>query len=223
MLALLVWRTCREAPFKKKFILVREGVDALFVAPSGFFSNRRIHVTNLAMRHGIPATYSQREFPEIGGLMSYGTNLTDAWRQVGAYASRVLKGAKPADLPVQQPTRYDLVIPVSPPNFLENFSLLSRFLYLHYRVSSKACRQIPYAFEHGILWREQGGILAPEEGIRPRTIFLTIRVALSYIRGPLAKKQVTELLQIPAAQSIGAWFRILSPQSPSFIRDSSPP
>jgi putative ABC transport system substrate-binding protein len=64
--------------------LVRVGVDALFVGPSGFFASRRIHIANLAMRHGIPATFSQREFPEIGGLMSYGTNLADAWRQVGA-------------------------------------------------------------------------------------------------------------------------------------------
>jgi ABC-type uncharacterized transport system substrate-binding protein len=62
------------------------------------------------MRHGIPATYPQREFPEIGGLMSYGTNLTDTWRQVGVYAGRVLKGAKPADLPVAQSTKVELVI-----------------------------------------------------------------------------------------------------------------
>jgi putative ABC transport system substrate-binding protein len=62
------------------------------------------------MRHGIPATYSQREFPEIGGLLSYGTNLTDTWRQVGVYAGRVLKGAKPADLPVVQSTKFELVI-----------------------------------------------------------------------------------------------------------------
>jgi putative ABC transport system substrate-binding protein len=90
--------------------LVRVGVDALFVGPSGFFASRRIHIANWAMRHGIPATYSQREFPEIGGLMSYGTNLTDAWRQVGAYAGRVLKGAKPANLPVVQASKFELVI-----------------------------------------------------------------------------------------------------------------
>ena len=89
---------------------VREQVDALFIGPGGVFSNRRVHIANQAMRHGIPATYSQREFPEIGGLMSYGTNLTDSWRHVGIYAGRVLKGAKPADLPVVQSTKLELVI-----------------------------------------------------------------------------------------------------------------
>jgi putative tryptophan/tyrosine transport system substrate-binding protein len=89
---------------------VREQIDALFVGPSGFLTSRRIHITGQAMRHGIPAIYSQREFPEIGGLLSYGTNLTDTWRQVGVYAGRVLKGAKPADLPVVQSTKFELVI-----------------------------------------------------------------------------------------------------------------
>jgi putative ABC transport system substrate-binding protein len=89
---------------------VREQVDALFIGSSGFFSSRRVHIANQAMRHGIPATYAQREFPEIGGLMSYGTNLADTWRQIGVYAGRVLKGAKPADLPVAQSTKLELVI-----------------------------------------------------------------------------------------------------------------
>jgi putative ABC transport system substrate-binding protein len=89
---------------------VRERAAALFVGPSPFFASRRIHVTNQSMRHGIPTTYSQREFAEVGGLMSYGTNLTDAWRQAGRYAGRILGGAKPADLPVVQATRFELVI-----------------------------------------------------------------------------------------------------------------
>jgi putative ABC transport system substrate-binding protein len=89
---------------------VREQVDALYVGPAGFFSSRRVQITGHAMRHGIPATYAQREFPEVGGLMSYGTNLSDTWRQLGVYAGRVLKGAKPADLPVLQSTKFELVI-----------------------------------------------------------------------------------------------------------------
>src|SRR5262245_30777090 len=89
---------------------VREQVDALFIGPGGFFSSRRVHIANQAMRHGIPATYSQREYPEIGGLMSYGTNLTDTFRQVGIYTGRILKGAKPADLPVVQTSKFELVI-----------------------------------------------------------------------------------------------------------------
>jgi putative ABC transport system substrate-binding protein len=81
---------------------MREQIDALFVGPAGFFSGRRVHVASQAMRHGIPAAYAQRELPKVGGLMSYGTNLADTWRQVGVYAGRVLRGAKPADLPVLQ-------------------------------------------------------------------------------------------------------------------------
>jgi ABC-type uncharacterized transport system substrate-binding protein len=87
-----------------------ERIDALFVAPTGFFANRRVHITNQALRHGFPAIYAQREFPDVGGLMSYGTNPTDTWRQVGIYTGRILKGAKPADLPVVQSTRFELVI-----------------------------------------------------------------------------------------------------------------
>jgi len=91
-------------------VFVREQIDALFIGPSGFLTSRRVHITGQAMRHGIPAIYSQREFPEIGGLLSYGTNLSDTWRQIGVYAGRVLKGAKPADLPVVQSTKFELVI-----------------------------------------------------------------------------------------------------------------
>ena len=89
---------------------VRERVDALFVAPDPFFASRRIQLIHLATLHKLPATYSLREFAEAGGLMSYGPNIVDANRQIGVYASRILKGAKPADLPVVQASKFELVI-----------------------------------------------------------------------------------------------------------------
>jgi putative ABC transport system substrate-binding protein len=87
-----------------------ERPDALLVAGDAFFSSRRVQLVHLATRAGIPAIYSQREFTDVGGLMSYGPNLADVFRQVGAYVGRILKGAKPADLPVVQSSRFELVI-----------------------------------------------------------------------------------------------------------------
>jgi ABC-type uncharacterized transport system substrate-binding protein len=88
----------------------RERPDILFVAGDPLFLSRRVQLVNLTSHHAIPATYSTRDFAEAGGLMSYGTNLTDVYRQVGIYAGRILKGAKPADLPVVQATKFELVI-----------------------------------------------------------------------------------------------------------------
>jgi putative ABC transport system substrate-binding protein len=90
--------------------LVRERADALFVAPDSFFISRRVQFANLTARDRIPAAYSDRDSVEAGGLMSYGTDFTDMFRQVGVYTGRILKGEKPADLPVLQWNKFELVI-----------------------------------------------------------------------------------------------------------------
>ncbi len=90
--------------------LARERPDALFVAPDGFFVSRRGQFATLAARNKIPATYTNREMVAAGGLMSYGTDIVDLFHQVGVYTGSILKGAKPADLPVVQSTKFVFVI-----------------------------------------------------------------------------------------------------------------
>jgi putative ABC transport system substrate-binding protein len=89
---------------------VRERPDALFVGPDPFFVSRRVQLVHLASRHAVPAVYTQRDYAEAGGLMSYGSNLKDGFRQVGVYTGRILKGAKPADLPVVQASKFELIV-----------------------------------------------------------------------------------------------------------------
>ena len=90
--------------------LVQKSGGALLVGPDAFFISRRAQIVTLAARHALPAIYSTRDFAEIGGLMSYGPNLADVYQQTGIYVGRVLKGEKPADLPVVQPTKFELVV-----------------------------------------------------------------------------------------------------------------
>ena len=91
----------------------RERPDVLFVGNDGLFTRRRVQLVNLASRYGIPTIFHSREIAEVGGLMSYGTDIADAFRQVGVYVGRILKGANPADLPVVQSTKFELVININ--------------------------------------------------------------------------------------------------------------
>jgi len=90
----------------------RERPDALFVSGDGLFTSRRVQMVQLATLHQVPTIFANRDFAEVGGLMSYGANVADAWRQAGVYTGRILKGAKPVELPVVQASKFELVINV---------------------------------------------------------------------------------------------------------------
>jgi putative ABC transport system substrate-binding protein len=100
-----------EDEFEPAFVsLVYLKADALIVGTDPFFSSRREQIVALASRYAVPAIYEWQEFAAAGGLISYGTSLTSVYREVGIYVGKVLKGAKPADLPIQQPTNFELII-----------------------------------------------------------------------------------------------------------------
>ena len=90
--------------------LIKKRADALLISPDALFTTRRVQLITLAVRHALPALYHRREFPEAGGLMSYGSDLSDQFRQTGVSVGRILKGEKPAEMPVQLPTRFEFVI-----------------------------------------------------------------------------------------------------------------
>jgi putative ABC transport system substrate-binding protein len=104
-------KTRSESDLEAAFVsAAQQRADGLLVAPSSLFTDRRSQILALAARHALPAAYAWREFVEAGGLVSYGPSISWAYRQIGQYASRILKGQKPGDLPVMQPTKFEFVI-----------------------------------------------------------------------------------------------------------------
>jgi ABC-type uncharacterized transport system substrate-binding protein len=110
-LQMLVLKASAESDFERAIsAAVREGADTLLVSADSFFTGRRAQIVALAAQHALRAVYPWREYVEAGGLMSYGPRLSDAYREIGLYAGRVLKGAAPADLPIQGPRKFELMI-----------------------------------------------------------------------------------------------------------------
>jgi putative tryptophan/tyrosine transport system substrate-binding protein len=108
---IIVFRASDATAIEDAFVmLARQRADALIVGADGYFFRRRIQLATLAARHNLPTVFTTREYAEAGGLMSYGTSLLEAFRMTGFYTARILKGAKPADLPVVQSTKFDFVI-----------------------------------------------------------------------------------------------------------------
>jgi putative ABC transport system substrate-binding protein len=106
-----ILKAAAAGEFETAFVsLVQLRAGALIVASDAFFNSQREVLVALAARHAVPAIYQGREFAASGGLITYGTSLPDMYRLVGAYVGRILNGAKPSDLPIQQPTTFDLVI-----------------------------------------------------------------------------------------------------------------
>ena len=109
-LQIAVLRASTSREIEAAFANLAREADALFVAPDGFFSSRRVQFAILEARHAIPAAYGDGSYAEVGGLISYGTDIPDMYRQTGTYCGRILKGAKPADLAVTQSTKFEFVI-----------------------------------------------------------------------------------------------------------------